>query len=72
MTLQNSGYTYEYLAPQILEENFTDYDGEILAADGPGYQAVILYQKALPLESARKLKALAEKGLPVVLVDGMT
>lgn len=72
MSLQNNGYTYEYLAPQILEESFVDYDGTLLAAKGPGYKALILYQEGLPLASARKLYWLAQKGLPVILADGAT
>ena len=30
MTLQNNGYTWDYFAPQLLEEDFVDYaDGEM-------------------------------------------
>lgn len=72
MKLQNSGYTWDYFAPQILEEDFVDFsDGELLH-DGPGYQALIIYQTCLPLSSARKLCVLAKKGLPVLFVNGVS
>lgn len=72
MKLQNSGYTWDYFAPQILEEDFVDFsDGELLH-DGPGYQALIIYQTCLPLSSARKLCQMAKKGLPILFVNGVT
>lgn len=40
--------------------------------EGPGYQALIIYQEMLPVETARKLLAMAEKGLPIVFVNGVT
>lgn len=72
MNLQNNGYTYEYFAPQILEEDGIGFrDGEI-APDGPGYRALIIYQEALPISSAKRILEWAMEGLPVVLVDGVT
>lgn len=70
LSLQNAGYTYDYFAPQLLEEDFVVTDGKVLLPDGPGYQALILYQEVLPIESAKKILALAEKGLPVLFVNG--
>lgn len=68
--LQNAGYTYDYFSPNMLED--IDFaDGE-LASSGPGYQAIIVYQEYLPLAAAKRLLALAQKGLPVVLVNGVT
>lgn len=72
MSLQNAGYTYEYLAPQILEEDMVIYKDGMLSPEGPGYQALIIYQEGLPLSSAKKLLKLAKAGLPVILVDGVT
>ena len=72
MTLQNHGYTWDYFAPQILEEDFVDYADGRLLPDGPGYKALIIYQNVLPIESAKKILTLAKKGLPVVLVNGCT
>lgn len=72
MQLQDAGYTWDYFAPQLLEEEFVDYKDGLLLPDGPGYKGLILYQEMLPLASARKILALAEKGLPVVIVNGCT
>lgn len=72
MSLQDAGYTWDYFAPQILEESFMDYKDGTLMPDGPGYQAVIVFQKQMPLRSAEKLLSLARKGLPVIFVNGCT
>ena len=72
MKLQNAGFTYDYFAPQLLEEDFVVTDGKVLLPDGPGYQALILYQEALPIGSAKKILELAKKGLPVLFVNGCT
>lgn len=72
MGLQENGYTWDYFAPQILEEDFAVTDGEILCPEGPGYQALIVYQEEMPLSSAGKLLQLAEKGLKILFVNGVT
>ncbi|MDR2303679.1 MAG: hypothetical protein LBE10_03730 [Treponema sp.] len=72
MGLQNAGYTFDYFAPQILEDEDIRYAGGELAPDGPGYRALVIYQEALPLSSAKRILALAKAGLPVVLVNGVT
>lgn len=72
MKLQNSGFTWDYFAPQILEEDFVDFAGSLLLPDGPGYQGLILYQSCLPVTTARKLLSLAQKGLPILFVNGVT
>lgn len=72
MRLQHAGYTWDYFAPQILEEEFIDFAENELIPEGPGYQALIVYQEILPVETARKLLAMTRKGLPVVFVNGVT
>lgn len=72
LSLQNMGYTYDYFAPQLLEEDFVDTDGKVLLPDGPGYQALLIYQEVLPLATAKKLLTLAKKGLPLLFVNGCT
>lgn len=72
MSLQNAGYTWDYFAPQILEENFITFENGRLQQDGPGYQALIIYQELMPIASAKKLLALAKAGLPIVFVNGVT
>lgn len=72
MSLQNAGYTYEYLAPQLLEESFIHLDDGLCRASGPHYKAVIVYQEDLSARSAQALLNLAQQGLPVLLVNGCT
>lgn len=72
MNLQHCGYTWDYLAPQILEEHFVNTNGGELLPDGPGYRAIIIYQKILPVSTARKLLELAQAGQPIVFVNGTT
>ena len=72
MSLQNAGYTWDYFAPQLLEEDFMTYENGRLQQDGPGYQALVIYQEVMPISSARKLLELAKAGLPIVFVNGVT
>ncbi len=68
--LQNAGFTYDYFNPQILDD--VEFADGVIAPDGPGYQAIIVYQEALPVSSARLLLEWARKGLKVLLVNGVT
>ena len=71
MKLQNAGYTWDYFAPQLLEEEFVDFADGTLLPEGPGYQALILYQDMLPVKTAEKILQMAKKGLPVLFVNGV-
>ena len=76
LSLQDSGYTYNFLAPENLElleqEGIVDYrEGEGLIPDNVGYQAAIVYQENMRVESAAKLLDLAKKGLPIIFVNGL-
>lgn len=80
ISLQNAGYTYEYFSPVLL--TYTDENGEkdivfedgVVQPGGPAYQALILYQEQLPLESAEVLLewASGEDALPVIIVNNVT
>lgn len=70
MSLQHAGYTWDYFAPQILEEDFAAFRDGMLFSDGPGYQALIVYQEFMPVSAAKKLLRLAQAGLPLVFVNG--
>lgn len=72
MNLQHAGYTWDYFAPQILEEAFTVTDGKELYPQGPGYQALIIYQDVMPLKTAEKLLLLAKAGQRMIFVNGVT
>ncbi|MDR0761255.1 MAG: hypothetical protein LBF74_14285 [Treponema sp.] len=70
--LQNRGWTYDYFAPQILEDESIRFSEGLLAPEGPGYRALIIYQEEMPLSSARRILQWAQEGLPVILVNGVT
>jgi hypothetical protein len=76
LTLQDAGYTYEYFAPQFLDQGYAVYDtakGVLKGKDlstGPSYQALLIYQDKIPLESAQAVLDMAKKGLKVILVKG--
>jgi hypothetical protein len=77
LELQDNGYTYDYFAPEILETlrdyGIKDYSkSEGLIPDNVGYQALVLYQDSIRIESAKVIYNLAKKGLPVVIVNGLT
>ncbi|MEV0068116.1 glycosyl hydrolase [Amycolatopsis sp. NPDC050768] len=72
LELQDNGYTYEYFAPEILENKSVKYsktDG--LIPENVGYQAVVIYQDSIRLKSAQAIYDLARQGLPVVIVNGL-
>nr|WP_300050499.1 glycosyl hydrolase [uncultured Nocardioides sp.] len=68
--LQHNGYTYDYFSPQLLEdEDNVTWTDKLLQPDGPSYKAMVLYQEALELDSAKKLLEVAKDGIPVVFVN---
>lgn len=72
LTLQDHGYTYNYFGPHYLDGGYATYDKDsgLLAADGPAYQALLLYQDTIPLSSAEIVLDMARDGLKVVMVEG--
>jgi hypothetical protein len=72
MDLQDSGYSWDYAAPQLLEEPGVDVEDCEINPQGPGYRALIIYQEGLPLSSAKKILQWAKKGLKIILVNGVT
>jgi alpha-L-rhamnosidase/TAT (twin-arginine translocation) pathway signal sequence len=72
LELQDNGYTYDYFAPEILENKSVTYSRtEGLIPEKVGYQAVVIYQDSMRLESAKAIYRLARRGLPVVVVNGL-
>ncbi|MGW4488523.1 glycosyl hydrolase [Amycolatopsis sp. NPDC004368] len=73
LELQDNGYTYDYFAPEILEGRSVRYDKhDGLIPENVGYQAVVIYQDSIRLKSAEAIYQLAQRGLPVVVVNGLT
>lgn len=78
LKLQEAGYTRDYLNPTMLELGNAVVKGKVLAANGPGYQALIIdseqrpptdpVKTSMPVEVARKILGYARAGLPVIVV----
>ncbi|MEK6991400.1 glycosyl hydrolase [Paenibacillus sp. FSL K6-1566] len=81
---EQAGYTYDFVSPCLLEETNVYVKSSnglpALAADGPTYRAIVVDLREemdegggqipsdLPVETAERLIAFAEAGLPVVIV----
>ena len=74
--LQETGYTRDYLDPELLET--ATVKGKRLAPAGPAYKALVIDgelqptsdpdKHSMPLDTARHLLAFAQQGLPIVVV----
>ncbi|MBQ7372739.1 MAG: hypothetical protein IJW67_12835 [Blautia sp.] len=69
LELQNAGYTYDYFSPYLLPDEAVNCNDGLINADGVAYQALVLMEDELPLESAEKILAWAQDGLPVLFVN---
>jgi len=71
ISLQHAGYTYDYFSPMLLTDPEVSFANGVIQPDGPGYQALIIYQEELPLEAAKVVLEWAKQGLPVILANGV-
>ncbi|PHP53555.1 glycosyl hydrolase [Actinomyces ruminis] len=68
--MQDAGWGYEFLdGSLLLREDVTFADG-VVQPDGPGYQALIVYQETLDADVAARLLDWARVGLRVLIVNG--
>ncbi len=77
-TLQEAGYTRDYLNPTMLDLPNATVTANRLAANGPAYKALIIdseqqpatdpVKTSMPVEVARKILGYARAGLPVIVV----
>ncbi|WP_028611667.1 glycosyl hydrolase [Paenibacillus harenae] len=80
---EQAGYSYDFVSPALLDleqASVGTFDGKpALAADGPAYKAIVVDMRKntdrgewmpsdMSVRTAEKLIALAEQGLPVVIV----
>jgi hypothetical protein len=72
MSLQDAGFTWDYLAPQLLEEPEVVFKNGTINPAGPGYRALVIFQDVMPLSSARRILQWAKEGLKVLLVNNVT
>jgi len=67
--LQDNGYTYDYFSPRFLFDDDVRFDEETKTIEQAGYKAVVLYQRWLDLEGAKRILSWAKKGLKVVVLE---
>ena len=67
-----AGFTYEYLSPAQLRSKNARFEKGALFPDASAYQAVLLdEQDTMAVDTARRLRDLAGKGLPVVIIGDL-
>lgn len=82
--LQDHGYTYDYVSPDLLTIDRSDiegyeampgevtkvgYDPETGAIEGAGYKALVIYQDWIDPDGAQIVLDLAKQGMPVVILE---
>ncbi|MGV8850313.1 MAG: glycosyl hydrolase [Propionibacteriaceae bacterium] len=68
--MQDAGWTYDFFDAELLLHPDVAFGDGVLQPEGPGYQAVIVYQESLDPDAALRLLDLARDGLRVLLVHG--
>ncbi|KIX10705.1 uncharacterized protein Z518_01789 [Rhinocladiella mackenziei CBS 650.93] len=67
--LQKLGYTYDYLGPDNLLDSKAVVKNQVLAADGPGYKALIFSnQTVISTAAAAQVLKFAEAGFPIFFI----
>lgn len=70
--LEQSGYSYDFVSPALLELGNMKVTDGLMDADGSAYKALIFNnQQDLPYETAQKLKFYARQGLPLIFIGGL-
>ncbi|MFD0658241.1 glycosyl hydrolase [Thermocatellispora tengchongensis] len=70
--MQDAGWTYEFFDGSLLLREEVSFDGGLVQPDGPGYQALIVYQETLDPDVAARLLEWARNGLRLLIVNGAT
>lgn len=68
--MQDAGWSYEFFDASLLRHDDVSFDGREVQPDGPGYQALIVYQTTLDPDAAATLLEWAQRGLRVLIVNG--
>jgi hypothetical protein len=68
--MQDAGWTYEYFDGSLLQRDDVSLAGGLVQPDGPGYQALIIYQSELDADVAAHLLEWARQGLKIAVVHG--
>lgn len=67
--MQDAGWTYEFFDGSLLLHDTVSFDEGEVQPDGPGYQALIVYQQTLDPDVAKLLLDWAERGLKLLIVN---
>ncbi|EEH67100.1 hypothetical protein HMPREF0058_0091 [Actinomyces urogenitalis DSM 15434] len=70
--MQDAGWTYEFFDGSYLLRPEVRLGEGTVQPEGPGYQALIVYQEALSAEVAARLVEVARTGVKVLIVNGVT
>ena len=68
--LQDNGYSYDYIAPDLLKAEGVHFNEETKTVELAGYKALVIYQNWLDADGAALIYEWAQKGLPVVIMEG--
>jgi hypothetical protein len=68
--MQDAGWTYEFFDGSLLLRDDVSFGDGLVQPEGPGYQALIIYQSELDADVATHLLTWARQGLKVVVVHG--
>ena len=68
--MQDAGWTYEFFDGSLLLRDDVDLAEGLVQPNGPGYQALIVYQSEFDPDVAAKLLEWAREGLKVLVVNG--
>ncbi|MET0449047.1 MAG: glycosyl hydrolase, partial [Aeromicrobium sp.] len=68
--MQDAGWSYDFFDPSLLLHHEVSFGDGVVQPDGPGYQALIVYQEALDATAAALLVDWAQQGLRVLIVNG--
>ena len=67
--LQDNGYSYDYLSPELLFADGVYFDETTNTIELAGYKAIVLYQDWLSFKGAERILDWAKKGLKVVILS---
>lgn len=68
--MQDAGWTYEFFDGSLLLHDDVSFSDGLVQPNGPGYQALIVYQSELDPEAAGRILGWARQGLKVLVVHG--
>lgn len=68
--MQDAGWTYDFFDGSLLLHDDVSFANALVQPNGPGYQALIVYQSELDPDVAAHLLEWARQGLKVLVVNG--